>query len=519
MSARALLGIVSAVRLPLLAGTAVLFRDDFVSLVERIFGETEPVAWAISLLSTLSERGLLFLAAAFVLGGSFALAKKAPSASLRFLLPVVIGFALFLGLFQVFPRSHAIATSGFLAAVLAVNTVPHAWLVEGITAPRTRALWDVGFGLGIGLSEILLAKPFALWVRIQLSGRDLAGERSTHEYLSWVSTVVLVPALAVLLLDGLDGHSLSKWSRRLHRDEAVQRFAAGNFNGLEVDRERRTLYAAGHGTNQILAFDLDALDRPPRRSGAKTGLAQAFAYNRLDRELYVYNQRTGRLLILDATTLGLKRSIDSLEVSPGDSWLAWDRYTDRIIVASEADQRRGFPTVVVDRATGRLVDGLRFEPGNIALHPDQPTLYMSFFRRTQELIAYDTRLRRIAGATTTHRRVDRMAVAAHRNQLLVASPLHSTILRFDAQTLEPLGAMLAPFGVRTLAVDPMRDLVLCGSLVTNRLEAIDLATERRLAEFYLGPWLRTITLDVPSGVAYVSSKGGLFEVRYAERLP
>src|SRR5262249_33884878 len=74
------------------------------------------------------------------------------------------------------------------------------------------------------------------------------------------------------------------------------------------------------------------------------------------------------------------------------------------------------------------------------------------------------------------------------------------------------------FGVRTLAIDPERSLLLTASLATNMVDVIDLTTYKRLAKCYVAPWLRCISLDTKACVAYVSSTEGLFRVVYTARL-
>jgi hypothetical protein len=149
------------------------------------------------------------------------------------------------------------------------------------------------------------------------------------------------------------------------------------------------------------------------------------------------------------------------------------------------------------------------------LHPRRPLLYMSFMRRSRDLLAYDIDSNRIVRRQETHPRIDQMAFWEDRSEVLIVSPLHSAVLRYDAETLEPKGEFKAPFGVRTLAVDDRRNLLLSGSLVNNRLAVIDLESGRWLATFRLGPWLRAIALDTDDGIAYVSSRYGVYRVEYA----
>ena len=84
----------------------------------------------------------------------------------------------------------------------------------------------------------------------------------------------------------------------------------------------------------------------------------------------------------------------------------------------------------------------------------------------------------------------------------------------DGDTLAVKGQIKSSFGVRTIAVDPKRNLLLTLSLVTNVLDVIDLNTYKSVKRYYLAPWLRSIVLD-GEGTAYVSCFSGLFRVSYA----
>jgi DNA-binding beta-propeller fold protein YncE len=271
--------------------------------------------------------------------------------------------------------------------------------------------------------------------------------------------------------------------------------------------------------NYIQVYDLDALDQPPCQAVVENGYAQSFDYNPIDREIYVYNQETQRLLVLDATTLELKKAMSTPQVSPGDAWVVWDQFSDNIVIASEADEWQGFPFIVVNRTTGEVVDAANIESGNIMLHPTKPILYLGFFRRGSELLMYDTQRLEIVRRAPADEHLNRLAFIPDETggELLIASPVDSQVLRFNAETLEYKGAIPSLFGVRTIAVDPLRRLLVAGSLVTNRVEVIDLTSQQRLAEFYIGPWLRTISLDTGSGLAYISTHEGLFTMQYTDQ--
>src|SRR5262249_18790892 len=100
----------------------------------------------------------------------------------------------------------------------------------------------------------------------------------------WLLSVVLVPSLAAALLHGW---SLQGLAHRLHRDESVRKVAELDLNALALDAENGLLYAAGHGTDSLLAYDLTDLSRAPRISPVTTNKAQSFYYNPINQELYL----------------------------------------------------------------------------------------------------------------------------------------------------------------------------------------------------------------------------------------
>jgi hypothetical protein len=438
--------------------------------------------WAISFFSTILERVLIFFLCSITLGASFFCTRFLRSALLQFLLPVMTSFALFFGLYIAFPFHE------------------YPFPVDGYPFPGNHPV----------VVALFLTSLVAIdRGRLRLRGNNEEAKGIARRSTEWLPTVVIVSGLAILLLNGW---SLRRLARTLHADQAVQQFAIGDFNGLELDAEHGLLFASGHGSNYLLAYDVNALHHAPHRSQVEISGAQAFGYNPRDRELYVLNVETKALLFLDASTLALKKVISDLEVTPGDAWIIWDRHTDHIIIASEAHED-GYPTVVVDRTTGKVLYTMELVLLNAFLHPRKPLFYMGFH---EKLLAYSTELRKVVGTFEPGRNqfLERMDMTPDQRELLVAAPVNSAILRFDPETLEMKGSIRTVFGVRTLAVDPVRNLLLTGSLISNMLEVIDLEMQARVAKFYVGPWLRTIVLDSGRGVAYVSSIEGLFRVDY-----
>lgn len=496
-------------RLPLLLIALYIFAPDEFLWLATIS--------AIHLMGTIPERVTFFVVICLVLGSSFLLSRALPAKNLRYLLPLTVAFGLFLGLFQLIPGPQSFIMTLFLTGVLAVNTLAETWLVGFMSKNPSRSITNMVFGFII-FSELLLLKPLLLWlpVRWEIGAKTSKLSKIFEVWPSWLPSLILVPGLAAFLLDP---YSLSDFHRALFPDPAVHLLARENFSWTELDLDRRVLYASGYGTNYLQAYNIDAPGQSPLVSPVENGYAQGFAYNPLDQEIYVYNILSHDLLTLDATSLKLKKSVVASQLSPGDVWVAWDQFSDSIVIASEADEQVGIPTVVVDRTSGKVLDQLNLDPGNIALHPTKPWLYMSFLRRINELLVYDLAQHQLVKRAPVPERLDRMIFVPGENglELFASAPLNSEVLRFDAETLERKGTIKTIFGGRAIAVDSTRNLLFSGSLVTHQLEVIDLTTQQRVAEYYLGPWLRTVVLDPQNGIAYVASHGGLFIVQYADQ--
>ena len=459
------------------------------SWLVHMFGMMNVTIWAISFFSTMPERMLLFFLCSTVLGASFFFTPFFRSSLLQFLLPVVASFVLFFGLYSVFP----------------LHEYPGRFPIDQYFFPGNHPV-AVTLALTLLVAIIGAIDRWRPWRR----GDNDEAKKTGRLITGWLPTVVTVSALAVLLMNGW---SLRRLARTLHADQAVQQFAIGDFNGLEFDGEHGVLFASGHGTDYLLAYNVDALDQAPRTSQVEINGAQAFAYNPGDRELYVFDLETDRLLFLDATALALKKVVPGLQVTHGDAWIVWDRHTGHIVIASEEQEDDGYPTVVVDRMAGKVLYSMELRFLNAFLHPGKALLYMGFH---EKVLAYDTSLRKFVGTFDPGRNrfLERIDMSPEQRELLVAAPGDSAILRLDAETLELKGSIATVFGVRTLAVDPVRNLLLAGSLISNMLEVIDLETKTRVAKYYVGPWLRTIVPDNARGVAYVSSIEGLFRVDY-----
>jgi hypothetical protein len=471
-----------------------------------LLGIVPVTMWLISLFSSINERLLSYIACLAILGTSFFFARLLSNRFLKFVLPTLTSFVTFTTLYMIFPAKYT-------------------FYVDGHLFPGDTLTTDHPILVALSLTLLVALDRLSLWL-----GRENKKPAKASRLNSTWFVLLLVPALAVLLLNGW---SLRGLARTLHGEPAVQQFAIGDFNGLELDLDHRRLFACGHGTDYLLAYEISALDKKPHNSQVAIGKAWSFAYNAKEDEIYIMDsvaedpppkRQVKTLRILDGTTLTLKKVFSNLGVGSGDAWVTWDRYTGHIIIASE-DPDHGVPIIALDRLTGHVVYTLKEITTNTLLNPHKPLLYMTEPVSPGEpdaykLLAFDTSLRRISATFGPERQIfERMAMRPDGSELFVAGSSESSVLRFDSETLELKGRIKTSFGVRTLAVDPMRNLVITGSLFSNMLEVIDIETQLPLATYYIGPWLRTIVVDPARGSAYVSSKEGLFKVDYIAKIP
>lgn len=473
---------------------------------------------AIYFISTFFERAILFLLISLTLtAGSCFLVRSVDSKPLKWSLSFLLSFLLFWLLLHFLSEDYGIATALLITGLLGLNEILDKSFVRAVTNKSKPTMSWIQYITVVVVSEVLMLKAFFACLLKESNGWT-SGRNRQWQVGRLFPIALLVPAIAISLLST---KKLAELRRRVFPDSAVRQIANDSVYTLAYDDGKQLLYVSGQGLPAIQVYDTNNLSVPPRVSPVYNENAQAFFYNSADNEIYVYKLRARQLLVLDASTLELKKLILTPRVSPGDTFVVWDKFSDNIVVASEANIQRDFPTIVVNRSTGQLVDTLGLEIGHILVHPTKPYVYINFFRRSDKVMIYDTEQRKIVRQITARSELDRMALAFSNNklELLIASPLDSAVLRFDAESLHQTGMIKTVFGVRALAVDPVRNLLLCGSLVNNLMEVIDLETQRSVAKYHVCPWLRDITVNSKAGVAYVSSRYGLFSVQYTSRIP
>jgi DNA-binding beta-propeller fold protein YncE len=497
-------------RLPLLAAGLYLFRFQIAAFIEDNYGLGVAMDFAVYSASTFGTRLIIYSTCVIALAfGYWLIKKRLPNEFPGYVLLLAGSFIVaYFSFAFLLLTSDALKKSFVVVLILAANTLPHEWLARRIPSG---GLMNLVFLAGVGLIEALFPQSYVIWL-----AKKIRADMPIKKW-SWLAGVLIAPLFWVFILTPFDNQRVITLGEKIHANPSVQKFAQGDYNWIELNSENGLLYAVGRGTNYLLAFDVNNLEQPPRRSKTDIGKVQSFAFNPNRQELYVYKADTRELLYIDALTLETFRSVPVPGLSPGDIWINWNRQTDSITIASEADVEVGTPFVMIDRASGEALASLPLPliPTNITFHTSKPYLYFNSFRDTY-LIAWDMNSHEAIQRVEISPRTDRLIFSPNTNEVLIASPLEGDILRYDAEKLEFKGKINASIGDRTLTIDEKRNLLLVGNFINNKLKVINLTTHKPVASFYIGPWIRTIALDEERGIAYVSSVRNLFKVEYAQ---
>lgn len=499
------------VRLPALAMLLYLLRHPILNAIERQFDIFYVTVLVVDVVSTpfarlISGAGLFAVLLLLVV----CLRRLRPLSGYSILL-VAAGAVIAVSLTF---AATSLRRALFVELILAANLAPSQFVDVLKKSPRG---WNAFMLAGVGIVELFLWREYWRWVRGLLRGH-LAENRGAYRGIASTIPGLLLTSLVFAFV--IRPQRVVAFEQMLRMSAEVQLIESGlSYNWIELDPTGTYLYVTGHDLPRLRRYDLRDLSVPPTLSDVPTGGAQGFAYDPSANEIYLFNTVTRQLLYLDASSLKRKRVVEVPDLSPGDPWVNVDRITDTLTLSSEADLEVGAPIIVLDRPTGRVLARADLEAGNNLLHPAKPWLYLTFFRRRNEVMLYDLQSKSVTYSTPADRRAERMAFSHRRNELLVTSPMESRIIRFDADQLQPKGYIPTMFGVRAIAIDEVRDLLLYGNIASGHLAVIDPTNGTRLRTYYLGPWLRTIELDVQSGVAFVSSLGALYRVDYAAALP
>lgn len=497
----------SILRLPILVVVLYLFRLPIIDFVQARIKQQYLIDFAVYSANTFETRFELYLSAAATLIFGYWLIKKWMGPEVHGYFFMLAGMLVVIyGSFQfLLLTPNALGRTLIVFLLLAVNTMPMEWLTKGISGSGKL---NFVFLSTVGLSEALFPQAYAFW----LMEKFQAG--ASIKKWSWLSGVLIAPLFWLFLLTPYNNQRILTLGEKLHASASVEKFAAGEYNWVEYDSELHQIFVVGHGTNFLLAFDTEYLNVPPRKS-EDIGKMQSFAYSPEREEIYAYEATKRQLHYIDAVTLETLRSVPIADLSPGDVWVNWQPNIDSITIASEADKEVGIPFVMINRESGETIATLSLPliPTNVAFHAEKNVMYFNSFKDTY-LVSWDMDTHEVIKQVEISPNTDRLIYNPDTSEVLVASTMQGAILRYDAETLEYKGKINVSIGDRTMTLDTQRNLLLVGNFINNRVQVIDLKTYKPIDSFYIGPWIRTITLDVENGIAYISTVRNLFKVKY-----
>ncbi len=497
----------SILRLPILAAGLYLFRDPISEFVTARIELRYIIDFAVYSANTFETRFELYLAAVIAMIFGYWLVKKIVASEVWGYLLTLAGMLLviFVSFQFLLVTTNAVGRTLIVFVLLAVNTLPVEWLAKRISGS---GILNFVFLSSVGLSEAIFPQAYGLWLMEKFQAR------TSIKKWSWLAGVLIVPIFWLFLLTPYDNQRILTLGEKLHASSSVEKFAAGAYNWIEYDASLHQIFVVGHGTNFLLAYDTEHLNVPPRKS-EDIGKMQSFAYNPERQEIYAYEATKRQLHYIDAVTLETLRSVPVADLAPGDVWVNWQPGIDSITIASEADYEVGIPFVMIDRESGETIASMAISliPTNVAFHSEKDVMYFNSFKDTY-LVSWDLLTHEVIKQVETSPSTDRLIYNHETSEVLVASTMEGAILRYDAETLEYKGKINVSIGDRTMTIDPKRNLLLVGNFINNRMQVIDLKTYKTVSSFYIGPWIRTISLDVENGIAYVSTVRNLFKVKY-----
>lgn len=511
MMKRSTLLVWTFLRLPLLAAGLYLLRTPILDFLKTQIELRDLIDFAIYSANTLETRLELFTAAACALGFGYWLIKRWMASEAQGYILFLTGSlaSVFISFRYLLLTPHSGLRTGIVAVILALNTLPTGWLAKRLSNRRWMSLVFVPL---VGWSEAVVPQAYLLWLleKFQI--------RSSIKAWTWLAGIFAAPLIWVFVLIPYNNQRILTLGEILHASPAVEKFASGAYNWIEFDPDLDRIFVVGHGTNYLLAFDTKHLNVPPRKS-EDIGKMQSFAYDPVRHEIYAYEAQKKALHYIDAISLLTTRSIPVEDLSPGDVWVNWQPNTNTMTIASEADYELGSPFVLIDRESGTTLASLPLPwiPTNVTFHTQKDVMYFNSFKDTY-LVAWDLNSQEMLARVETRPSTDRLLFNPLTSEVLVASTLDGEILRYDSGTLEYKGSLDVSIGDRTLTLDTERNLLLVGNFINNRLQVIDLNSQDRIARYYIGPWIRTIALDMQQGIAYVSTVRNLFKVQYAPPL-
>ena len=496
-----------------IAAGAILFRQQILNLIDSLSG-LQFVFTFVHVYSTASIRvilGALALAFFAAIG-----AATFHFASRRVRVAVFAGLCgLFLAaiLWYLGRSLKSGITVGFvIGCLVAANTIPPERWRAILASPRYGRWLSLFFWTCIGI-EFLLPRAFLAWI----GHRERPGESSPNLLRLLPGAALAAAALAVFAPHPM----LMRLGQAMFMSPAAD-FVFGPdyqiYSAYDVSD-----FARNPTTGDIVLCGQEQHSPKVLRGGAgspiDTGVHNAgneFCEFAGPDALVTADKDGDDLLVIDPDSFRLRASQRLERLPHGEVLLATFPALNLVAAASENEKGDGGgPDIrIVDLQSMKVIREIDAEVGYLIADPRRPVIYANHFATNLGVRAWDVRTGRLLATSRRFGRSDRMAFDAARNEILATLPETGQVWRLDADTLKDKTPIDTVFGVRGIAIDPGRDLLLAASFLNNDLDVIDLKTGRSLRRYRLGPWLRTVLIPSNDGVALVASRYGVYRLNY-----
>jgi len=150
----------------------------------------------------------------------------------------------------------------------------------------------------------------------------------------------------------------------------------------------------------------------------------------------------------------------------------------------------------------------------ILLDEENGLLYISL-AWDPKLYALDIKSRQVVSTVKAPLVNQLPALSKIRKELYAPAPMNSEIWVYKTPGLELSRKIKSDFGVRTIAVDDKRGLLLACNYMTGYLKVMDIDTEEIISSHFIGFYSRAIVLDKPRRRAFITlADDGLFCLYY-----
>jgi sugar lactone lactonase YvrE len=298
------------------------------------------------------------------------------------------------------------------------------------------------------------------------------------------------------------------------RYHGVRQLAKDNFYSMQIVEASDRLFACDMTRASLSVFDLKDLSRV-KEIWVDTNELQDVRFNAETGELYHFNRSTQNpvLMALDAETGLLKRRSDSsLNISgSGSARVAFDNASRTIVVTRENDTMWFFDRdTLLPRKRLDIADRNEY----VLFDAGSRCFILSYFAKESVLRAV-TPDGGVVREFPAQRYQGGLALSRNRKELYVAMPLRSMIYVYDTDTFHLQRKIRTVFGVRNMAYDESRAILVAASMVNGCADVIDAQTGRRLSRTFVGYYLREVILDTARQRAFMSSPiGGIYTFSY-----